>query len=71
MPNERITWSLVDREADALDVSSEARRKWRQTGRGVPLAWRVRIAERLAARGIFVALSDFDALPENPGRVAA
>ena len=71
MPNERITWALVDREAEALAVTSEARRKWRQAGRGVPLAWRVRIAERLASRGVFVALTDFDALPASPGRVAA
>lgn len=60
MTNERITWALVDSEAEALGVKPEARRKWRQ--RKVPLEWRVKIAERLAGRGVFAALADFDRL---------
>jgi len=68
MTNERITWALVDSEAEALGVKPDARRKWRQ--RKVPLEWRVKIAERLAGRGVFAALADFDRLVKAGESVA-
>jgi hypothetical protein len=66
-----LTWKLVDDTAASLGVSDEARRKWRQSGRGVPSAWRISIVEKLARDGVAVSFSDFEALPETPGRIAA
>ncbi|ASY45346.1 hypothetical protein CJD35_13570 [Sphingobium xenophagum] len=71
MQKETITWAVVDREAETLGATASARLKWRQVNRGVPPIWRIRIAESLSARGVRVSLADFDALPVNPGRVAA
>lgn len=71
MQKETITWAVVDREAEALGVTASARLKWRQANRGVPPVWRIRIVENLSQRGLPASLSDFDALPANPGRIAA
>lgn len=65
-----LTWKLVNDTAETLGVSHEARRKWRQSGRGVPPIWRIKIVEALAASGSPVELGAFDALPETPGRIA-
>lgn len=64
-----INWQLVDQVAADLNAKQEARLKWRQ--RGVPAKWRILIAQELMRRGIPVALSDFDKLDLNPGRIAA
>lgn len=69
MSDHTINWQLVDQVAIDLDAKQEARLKWRQ--RGVPAKWRILIAQELMRRGVPVALSDFDRLPENPGRIAA
>jgi hypothetical protein len=71
MPNGQLTWNVVDEIAAGLGASEVARRKWRQGGRGVPAAWRIRITEALVASGREIALSDFDRLQPNPGRLAA
>lgn len=71
MSDTTLTWRVVDDIATELGASESARLKWRQTGRGVPAEWRIRITQTLMARGIPIALSDFDSLPENPGRIAA
>lgn len=69
MPDLTINWQLVDQVAADLHAKQEARLKWRQ--RGVPAKWRILIAQELMRRGIPVALSDFDRLDLNPGRIAA
>jgi hypothetical protein len=33
--------------------------------------WRIKITQALMSRGVPIALSDFDGLPEKPGRIAA
>lgn len=66
-----LTWAVVDKTAEALGATETARLKWRQPGRGVPPAWRIKIAEALMAAGVPVALSSFDQLESNPGRIAA
>lgn len=66
-----LTWLIVDGTAAELGAKPDARAKWRQPGRGVPAEWRIKITQALMARGVPVALSDFDRLPENPGRIAA
>jgi len=66
-----LTWRLVDEVAAELGAKDPARAKWRQAGRGVPADWKIKITQALLARGVPVALSDFDRLPENPGRIAA
>lgn len=71
MSETTLNWRIVDDIAAELDVKREARAKWRQPGRGVPAEWKIRIAQALMARGVPISLSDFDALPENPGRIAA
>ena len=71
MSETTLNWLLVDSTAAELGVKPEARSKWRQPNRGVPAEWRIRITQTLMGRGIPVALSDFDRLPENPGRIAA
>lgn len=64
-----LTWKLVDDTAVELGVNAEARLKWRQ--RGVPAKWRIAIQQNLMQRSLAVPLGDFDALPLNPGRIAA
>ncbi len=61
----------MDETAADLGAKEPARLKWRQEGRGVPPAWRIRITQTLMARGVPVALGDFDKLATNPGRIAA
>lgn len=68
---EVVTWKLVDDAAAQLGATEAARLKWRQEGRGVPPAWRIRIATMLGKAGQSIALSDFDTLPSTPGRIAA
>lgn len=65
-----LTWEIVDTAAAALKATAVQRRKWRQTGRQVPDAWRIRIVEHLAKDGVEVAFSDFDELTPRPGRIA-
>jgi len=69
MQNNHLTWAMVDSEAEALGVDAAARRKWRQ--RRVPYEWRIKIMESMASRRVIVSAADFDALPVNPGRIAA
>lgn len=66
-----LTWKLVDEVAADLGAGESARLKWRQTGRGVPPVWQIKVARELMGRGVAVSLDDFSHLPENPGRVAA
>jgi hypothetical protein len=66
-----LNWRLVDDTAAELGASKEARLKWRQENRGVPDKWKIKITQALMARGVPVALGDFEKLPENPGRIAA
>jgi hypothetical protein len=66
-----LNWRIVDDIAAELGAKREARAKWRQPERGVPAEWRIKITQTLMARGVPVALGDFDRLPENPGRIAA
>jgi hypothetical protein len=65
-----LTWELVDKTAAALDASAAQRRKWRQIGRQVPDAWRIRIVDALKADGITVDFKQFDELTPRPGRIA-
>jgi hypothetical protein len=69
MSESTLNWRLVDETGAALGAKEEARLKWRQ--RGVPPKWRIDIAQELMARGIAIALADFDRLDLNPGRIAA
>jgi hypothetical protein len=71
MPNDTLTWQMVDATATELGAREPARLKWRQEGRGVPPVWRIRIAERLKAHGVQIELAAFDELPATPGRIAA
>jgi hypothetical protein len=71
MSENTLTWRIVDDTASELGAKQEARAKWRQAGRGVPAEWRIKITQALMARGVPISLSDFDRLPENPGRIAA
>lgn len=71
MPDNTLTWQIVDATAADLGAEASARLKWRQRGRGVPAIWRIKISERLKADGVHIELSAFDALPETPGRIAA
>lgn len=66
-----ITWQLVDSIAAEMGAKAQARFKWRQSGRGVPAAWQIKIARELMARGVPVSLDDFDKLEAKPGRIAA
>lgn len=70
MSEPTITWLIVDEVAAELGAKAARRRKWRQPGRGVPPHWRIKITQALMARGVPVALNDFDRLPEKPGRIA-
>ena len=63
-----LTWKIVDDVAGNLGASDAARAKWRQRGRGVPPAWRIRIVQDLMASGTPVSLADFDKLPLTTGR---
>lgn len=71
MSENSLNWRMVDDVAAELGAKQEARAKWRQPGRGVPAEWRIKITQALLSRGTPVSLSDFDALPEKPGRIAA
>jgi hypothetical protein len=71
MSETTLTWRTVDDIAAELGAKPEARAKWRQPGRGVPAEWRIKITQALMGRSIPISLSDFDRLPENPGRIAA
>lgn len=71
MDSNQLTWAVIDSVAEALGVETEARRKWRQPGRGVPSEWKLHIIENLGAKGVKITAADFDALPVNPGRIAA
>lgn len=71
MSENTLNWRMVDDIAAELGAKDYARLKWRQAERGVPSKWRIRIAQALMAKGVPIALSDFDSLPENPGRIAA
>ena len=64
-----LNWRLVDDTGAELGANKEARLKWRQ--RGVPAGWQIKITQALMARGVPVALADFDRLDTNPGRIAA
>jgi hypothetical protein len=66
-----LNWKIVDETAAELGVSEAARLKWRQAGRGVPAEWQIKIVDVLRSRDLVVAFADFDALPANPGRIAA
>jgi len=69
MPESTLTWAIIDDIAEELGAKKHARLKWRQ--RGVPDGWKFRITQALMARGIPVALGDFDRLLDEPGRIAA
>jgi hypothetical protein len=71
MSENTLNWRVVDDIAAELGVKPEARAKWRQPGRGVPAEWKIKITQTLMSRGVPIALSDFDNLPERPGRIAA
>lgn len=71
MSENTLNWRVVDDIAAELGAKQEARAKWRQQGRGVPAEWRIKITQAMMSRGFPIALSDFDRLPENPGRIAA
>jgi hypothetical protein len=71
MADTTLTWRLVDAVASELGAKDYARAKWRRAGRGVPAEWKIKITQALMARGVPVALADFDRLPANPGRIAA
>lgn len=64
-----LTWETVDAVAADLGATAQQRRKWRQTGRKVPDAWRIRIAEQMKTRGEPIAFSAFDGLPPRPGKL--
>lgn len=66
-----LTWETVDAIAADLGASAANRRKWRQTGRQVPDAWRIRIVDALKARGVVVEFSAFDDLPPRPGKLSS
>ena len=71
MSESTLNCRVVDDIAAELGAKQEARAKWRQPGRGVPAEWRIKITQALMARGVPIALNDFDELPEKPGRIAA
>lgn len=64
-----LTWEVVDAAAEQLGASDAQRRKWRQRGREVPAAWRIRIAEHLTNGGTPAQPADFDSLAPRPGRL--
>jgi hypothetical protein len=53
-----LTWDVIDDIAEGLGAQRWARLKWRQ--RGVPADWRIKITQEMMARGVPVALGDFD-----------
>jgi hypothetical protein len=69
--NSNITWQLVDSVAAELGAKQGARFKWRQSGRGVPASWQIKIVQELMRRGVPVSLDDLASLPVNPGKIAA
>lgn len=64
-----LTWELVDSTAKTLGATAVQRRKWRQTGRQVPPAWRIRITDALREAGTPIETAAFDDLPPRPGRL--
>lgn len=66
-----LAWETVEAIASDLGATRAQRRKWRQIGREVPPAWRIRIADELAARGVLVELRAFDDLPPRPGKLSS
>jgi hypothetical protein len=66
MPENTLNWRVVDDIAAELGAKDYARAKWRQ--RGIPAEWKIKITQTLMARGVPVALNDFDRLS---GRLAA
>lgn len=71
MAENTLSWRMVDEIAAELGAKDSARLKWRQPSRGVPAEWKIKITQALMSRGVPIALSDFESLPENPGRIAA
>jgi hypothetical protein len=69
MSETTLNWRVVDDIAAELGAKREARLKWRQ--RGVPADWKIKVTQTLMSRGVPIALSDFDTLATNPGRIAA
>jgi hypothetical protein len=67
MTEPTLTWGLINEVAIDLGAKEHARAKWRQ--RGIPAEWRIKITQTLLARGVPVALSDFDNLSDR--RLAA
>jgi hypothetical protein len=63
MQEPTLTWGLINEVAIDLGAKEHARAKWRQ--RGIPAEWRIRITQALLARGVPVALSDFDNLSDR------
>ena len=55
-----INWNLVTKVATDLGAGECAQRKWKQ--RGVPPKWQIEISQELMARGIPVAMVEFDDL---------
>ncbi len=64
-----LSWELVDATAATLGATAAQRRKWRQIGRQVPDAWRIRIVNQLKVEGREIAFEAFDELPPRPGRL--
>jgi hypothetical protein len=60
MSETTLTWRIVDETAAELGAKKAALTKWRQ--RGVPAKWKIDITQTLMARGVPVALDDFDRL---------
>lgn len=60
MAETSLTWLTIDTVAAELGAKDYARAKWRQ--RGVPAEWKIKITQALMARGVPIALSDFDSL---------
>jgi hypothetical protein len=69
MSETTLTWRIIDDTAAELGAQKAALAKWRQ--RGVPAAWKIKITQTLMARGVPVALGDFELLSDNPARIAA
>lgn len=55
---ETLTWGVIDDIAGELGANRWARLKWRQ--RGIPAEWRIKITQEMMARGVPIALADFE-----------
>jgi hypothetical protein len=60
MSEHPLSWRIVDDTAAELGAKKDARLKWRQ--RGVPAEWKIRITQALLARGVPVALTDWEGM---------